>query len=743
MSVSKAYYSGSNTISFLANTDATVTLTIWGGGGGAVAGDGGAGYGGSGGTCTFNATGKASFTYVIGVGGEANSNPGNGGFTKFTCGDLIITANGGGGFFNPYQPSVSVTDPSSLISLRSFSQGAAPNNYNLPDDYGDRFYGDAGIQPYGMAGNSAFYSANPGNPGIVIVTYTVSQKTVNLPTNVDEITVEIWGGGGGGVINTNSGYGGGGAKCVFNARGKTSYTFNIGLGMEPDGWQITNSTFSCGDFSILAKGGSSTISYGDPIGPGIGVITDPSNLIDNRLKEIYTGGSPTISFDSGLLGSEGEFSFTISDPSPQTYGAGGRAGLYKQAYYSNIEDDRSSLPGEPGVFILTYTLIQETVPGPPRSVIATAGGGQATVSWTEPENNGGSAIIDYTVRSSPGGFTATTSGTSATVAGLTGGTSYTFTVTARNSVGSSSASSPSNSVTVISFVYFSQPLSLSQIATAGGITTTSKKMSDLRGKTIFNTSGVAITVPASGSYNLSFFAANTFRTPTTVPDPPTNLTPTAGDAQVSLSWSAPTNNGGEAITGYTVKYSNGTAIATTGAGTTSYTVTALTNGTSYTFMVTANNNVGSSAPSSSVSVTPVAPVNNLMMIAAGYYYTDEEGGQNYVSLLNEYNTPYRILYTGTGAGARMTGGNSSPIYITFRTSAFTGETTVILNNVNYGNDGNLSVYFPYGIIEATATHDNVPADGSLTISQTRPPEWNEPYMSRRCQDASGNNITCP
>ena len=93
MSVSKAYYSGSGTGKFLTNLEQYVTLTIWGGGG--SGGGGASGFGGSGGTCTFDARGKTTFIYEIGAGGLPNGyNAGRGGFTKFTCGDVIITANG-------------------------------------------------------------------------------------------------------------------------------------------------------------------------------------------------------------------------------------------------------------------------------------------------------------------------------------------------------------------------------------------------------------------------------------------------------------------------------------------------------------------------------------------------------------------------------------------------------------------------------------------------------------------------
>ncbi len=76
-----------------------------------------------------------------------------------------------------------------------------------------------------------------------------------------------------------------------------------------------------------------------------------------------------------------------------------------------------------------------------------SGNASASVSWTAPFN-GGSTITGYTVTSSPDGVTATTAGaTSVVVPGLTNGVSYTFTVTATNSIGTSDPSAPSNSVT--------------------------------------------------------------------------------------------------------------------------------------------------------------------------------------------------------------------------------------------------------------------------------------------------------
>ncbi|TDT15128.1 ELWxxDGT repeat protein [Ilumatobacter fluminis] len=86
------------------------------------------------------------------------------------------------------------------------------------------------------------------------------------------------------------------------------------------------------------------------------------------------------------------------------------------------------------------------VPSAPRSVSAVAGQRAATVSWTAPVDDGGQPIVSYTVTASPGGATCTTSSTVCTVSGLTGGTSYTFTVRADNGRSVSPSSAASNAV---------------------------------------------------------------------------------------------------------------------------------------------------------------------------------------------------------------------------------------------------------------------------------------------------------
>jgi len=76
----------------------------------------------------------------------------------------------------------------------------------------------------------------------------------------------------------------------------------------------------------------------------------------------------------------------------------------------------------------------------PRSVEASAGNGQATVSWTAPESEGSSPVTSYTATAEPGGESCTTSELTCVIAGLTNGTSYSITVTATNAEGTSDPS---------------------------------------------------------------------------------------------------------------------------------------------------------------------------------------------------------------------------------------------------------------------------------------------------------------
>ena len=101
-------------------------------------------------------------------------------------------------------------------------------------------------------------------------------------------------------------------------------------------------------------------------------------------------------------------------------------------------------------FVVGQHLSFDTPNSPTIGTATATGSTSATVSFTAPISNGGATITGYTATSSPGGFTGTLAGATAgtiTVTGLSASTAYTFTVTATNSEGTSSASTASNSIT--------------------------------------------------------------------------------------------------------------------------------------------------------------------------------------------------------------------------------------------------------------------------------------------------------
>ena len=100
-------------------------------------------------------------------------------------------------------------------------------------------------------------------------------------------------------------------------------------------------------------------------------------------------------------------------------------------------------------FPSSFTISSTSPPDAPSSVSATAGDQSATISWVAPASAGtGGPLVSYTVVSNPGGSSVTVAAaaTTAIVAGLTNGTSYTFTVSASNSTDTSVPSIASNAV---------------------------------------------------------------------------------------------------------------------------------------------------------------------------------------------------------------------------------------------------------------------------------------------------------
>ena len=108
---------------------------------------------------------------------------------------------------------------------------------------------------------------------------------------------------------------------------------------------------------------------------------------------------------------------------------------------------------------------------------------------------------------------------------------------------------------------------------------------------------------------------------TTVPGTPTGVSGVAGDAEVVVSWSAPSSDGGSAITGYKVTASDGVSPSAKQCAASPCTVTGLINATAYTFSVKATNARGDSAASASSS--PVAPVEQIIVASLSPKWSPE------------------------------------------------------------------------------------------------------------------------
>jgi fibronectin type 3 domain-containing protein len=177
-------------------------------------------------------------------------------------------------------------------------------------------------------------------------------------------------------------------------------------------------------------------------------------------------------------------------------------------------------------------------------------------------------------------------------------------------------------------------------------------------------------VNAGGQSGVSNEVSATPQVP--APGAPTNLAATAGDAQVSLSWSAVTGATSYDIYRSTTKGGEGTTPYLTGVTTNSYTNTGLTDGTTYYYEVSAVNAGGQSGVSNEVSATPQVPApgapTNLVATAGNAQitltWTAPAGATKYdlyrsTTLGGEGSTPYKMgltttSYTDTGLVNGMT-----------------------------------------------------------------------------------------
>jgi fibronectin type 3 domain-containing protein len=281
-----------------------------------------------------------------------------------------------------------------------------------------------------------------------------------------------------------------------------------------------------------------------------------------------------------------------------------------------------------------------TVPQAPTNLSATAiSSSQINLGWIAPSNTGGSPITGYKIeRSTDGGATWSISNTASTPysdTGLLSSTTYTYRVSAINSIGTSSPSNTASATTLsppppAPTGLVATAASTAQINLSWGSSTGATGYNILRGTTtggpytqagtsttaLFSDTGltpgtpyyyvVQATSSAGPSINSLEAAATTL---SVVSSPPTGLTATTiSSSQIKLSWTTPSNTGGSPITGYKIERSTdgglnwGTIKSNTGSVIT-YSNTGLSPNTSYTYRVSAINSAGTSSPSNTASAT--------------------------------------------------------------------------------------------------------------------------------------------
>jgi len=193
------------------------------------------------------------------------------------------------------------------------------------------------------------------------------------------------------------------------------------------------------------------------------------------------------------------------------------------------------------------------------------------------------------------------------------------------------------------------------------------------------------------------------------PDAPTTVTGTAGNAQVALTWTAPTYNNGAAISDYIIQYSSNsgsswTTFSHSASATASITVTGLTNSTGYIFKVAAVNSAGTGSYSAnSGSVTPVASTTT----------TTTASASQFTSFNTAWNT---IAFTGNGtSSSHYTKASFSAIPTADGAQATvvsTGALRITCSGFNCDN-----TFVVYKVVDSTATalasYNNSGIDGVI------------------------------
>ena len=299
--------------------------------------------------------------------------------------------------------------------------------------------------------------------------------------------------------------------------------------------------------------------------------------------------------------------------------------------YSFRVSTKTSIATGSSTEIIGGPAVPHTVPNAPVLSTPTSGNGSIGITWST--DNGGKPITDYVVQYKRASRTqwetftdGTSTATSATITGVNNGVSYVVRVAAVNPKGQGAWSAESTSVVpgnvpdqIADLAATAQDgaVALTWTVPASTLTVTShqlqyKKQSESTWTTFNGTIAIeesVATVTVAGldngdTYNFEVVAVNVVgsspasavsATPFALPGAVTNFTAVNAGNSVSLSWNAPSSNGGAVITGYQVQYrlASSSAWITSGISTgLSTSVSGLSVGQTYVFRVAAQTGFG-------------------------------------------------------------------------------------------------------------------------------------------------------
>jgi len=392
--------------------------------------------------------------------------------------------------------------------------------------------------------------------------------------------------------------------------------------------------------------------------------------------------------------------------------------------------------------LLSYAQAQTaaTTPDPPTGISGVAMSPTSSkLSWIAPANNGSSKITGYKieVKIISGDYAvlvANNANTTYTHTGLTTGKTYIYRVSAINSAGTSN---PSSEVVV-------KPTKASS-ATNNSPTTAQSP-----------------TTQSSTTNNVA-------------PGQPTGLTATmTSSTSILLSWTAPSNTG-VLITGYKIEFKTDTdqwsvLVPNTGV-ISSYSITGLTTGTTYTYRVSTINSVGTSNPSNAISIATksttiptaltavatsptsilllwVAPSQNFGQIISGYKIERNLGNNNFdtvVSSTGSTTTSYTVtglttgkLYTFVVSAVYPGGTSSGPSNSASATPDKTSKPSANLAISNGGQNpspGTPSVQMP-----SKAQIDSAQKKAQDVIDKAKADKATETDKAKAARDAANDKV---